>query len=295
MASLSTTLATIGTLLLEGRVSPIFRSKTIIAAAVLALIAAGNAEAKDWRGIVPLHSTRADVERILGPPTINQIDWAVYHGEKERVSIQYSKGPCTVEFSPWNVPSNVVIDIWVTPNVPEVRFADLKLDQTKFKRLPDYHVGTIVHYIGEEEGVEYQVDENKGTVIVIKYLPAAADEPLRCPDPPNLLRETIKFDEYSGISFAAEKKRLDKFAKQLERYSSINYADAQGHILAYEGKRARTGEAAERAKRAKDYLVKVRRINPNRIVIFHAGPREKPTIELYLVPAGGGPPFSQAK
>ena len=133
----------------------------MIAAAVLALIAAGNAEAKDWRGIVPLHSTRADVERILGPPSVNQIDWAVYRGEKERVSIQYSKGPCTVRSSPWNVPANVVIDIWVTPKAPEVRFADLKLDHTKFKKLPDYHVGTIAHYFGEEEGVEYQVDETR--------------------------------------------------------------------------------------------------------------------------------------
>ena len=79
----------------------------------------------------------------------------------------------------------------------------------------------------------------------------------------------------------------------MERYSSINYADAQGHILAYDGKRARTGEAAERAKRAKDYLVKVRRINPKRIVIFNAGHREKSTIELYLLPAGGDPPLSR--
>jgi hypothetical protein len=286
------TLATIGTLLLEGRVSPNFRSKTIIATAVLALIAAANAEAKDWRGIVPLSSSRADVERLLGTPTINQVDLAVYNNEKEKVSIEYSKGPCTVEFSPWNVPKDTVISIWVTP-MSYVRFAELKLDHTKLKKLRDEHVGTIMHYIGEEEGVEYQVDENKGTVIVIKYLPTAAEEPLRCPEPPNLLRETIRFDEYSDVSFKTEKSRLDKFAKQLERYSSLNYASAEGYILSYAGRCARMGEATARAKRAKNYLAKVRRIDPNRIVIRDAGLRRKPTIELYLVPPGGLAPLSR--
>jgi hypothetical protein len=288
MANLSMTLATIGTQLLEGCVSPVFRSKTIIAAAVLALVAAGNAEAKDWRGIVPLHSTRADVERILGPPTINQIDWAVYHGEKERVSIQYSKGPCTVEFSPWNVAKDTVISIWVTP-VSNVRFADLKLDLSKYKKLADYHVGEIKHYIGEEEGVEYQVDENKGTVIVTKYLPTVADAPLRCPEPLNRLSETLKF-EYSDVSLKAEKNQLNKFAQLLRRYSSKIFASPEGYILSYAGKRARPREATTRAHRAKNYLVKVWRIDPRRIVTRDAGHREKPTIELYLVPAGGTAP-----
>jgi hypothetical protein len=34
----------------------------------LALIVGNNAFAKEWRGIIPLHSTRADVEKLLGPP-----------------------------------------------------------------------------------------------------------------------------------------------------------------------------------------------------------------------------------
>jgi hypothetical protein len=190
------------------------------------------------------------------------------------------------------VSSNVVISISVTPQADEVRFADLKLDQTKFKKLRDYHVGTIVHYIGEEEGVEYEVDENKGTVIVVRYLPAATDVHLRCPEPPNRLRETIKFDAYSEISFAAEKKRLDKFVEQLHRYSSTNYASSVGYILAYEGRSARNAEAIRRAKRAKNYLVQVHHIDPDRIVTLNAGGREKSTLELYLAPAGSRPPFS---
>lgn len=34
----------------------------------LVLLASGSAGAKDWRGILPMHSTREDVIALLGPP-----------------------------------------------------------------------------------------------------------------------------------------------------------------------------------------------------------------------------------
>ncbi len=42
-----------------------FRLAAIV---IVVLFSAGSLAAKDWRGILPLHSTRADVERLLGPP-----------------------------------------------------------------------------------------------------------------------------------------------------------------------------------------------------------------------------------
>jgi hypothetical protein len=217
------------------------------------------------------------------------VETVFYESEKERVSITYSRGPCAVEFSPWNVPRDTVIRISVTP-MSDVKFADLKIDLTKYKKLDDYHVGTIKHYIAENEGLEYEVDENKGTITLIKYLPTAADEPLRCPEPSNRLSDTVRL-EYSPGSSQAEKNQLNKFARLLRRYFSKTYASSEGYILSYAGKRARPGEASSRARRAKNYLVKVWRIDPRRIVTRVAGYREKPTIELYLVPAGGTAPL----
>lgn len=106
-----------------------------------------NTDAKEWRGIVPLKSSRADVEQLLGKPAIDRTDFASYHYNTERVSIDYSRGPCSVELSQWNVAKGIVISIWVTP-VSKVLFTDLKVDQARFKKLPDYHVGTITHYVG---------------------------------------------------------------------------------------------------------------------------------------------------
>ena len=64
----------------------------------LSLILALNfvIQAKGWRGIVPLHSTRADVEQLLGPPDRKGNKPVVsYDLEKEQVTIIYSREPCS--------------------------------------------------------------------------------------------------------------------------------------------------------------------------------------------------------
>ena len=38
-----------------------------IALATIILSLSETSDAKEWRGIIPLHSTRADVTRLLGP------------------------------------------------------------------------------------------------------------------------------------------------------------------------------------------------------------------------------------
>lgn len=50
-----------------------------------------HSQSKGWRGIVPLHSTRADVIRLLGPPNL---DGDLYDLDNKTVHIEYSDGPC---------------------------------------------------------------------------------------------------------------------------------------------------------------------------------------------------------
>jgi hypothetical protein len=266
--------------------------RRIVFSFLLLLIVAVSSMAKEWRGIVPLHSTRTDVERLLGPPTTDRSDTVFYESEVERVSIDFSKGPCNVEFSSWNVARNTVISIWVTPR-NGLNAADLNLSQNKYLKIPDKHLSDIVYYRDEQEGIEYSVNVDTGRVDLIKYLPSAVDEPLRCPEPRNRLRETVKLAQYSNISFAAEKNFLDKFAQELIRYSSINYASARGYILAYDGKQRSVPDATSRARRAKKYLIKKHHIDADRIETRYAGYRQMLTIELYLVPPGGSVPRSE--
>lgn len=101
----------------------------------------------------------------------------------------------------------------------------------------------------------------------------------------NQRRVARLFDQYGNIAFNDEKARLDNFAIQLQ-----NEPGSQGYIIAYAGRRARTGEAQARADRAKDYLVNTRGIDPGRIVTVDGGYREDLTVELWIVPQGATPP-----
>jgi hypothetical protein len=60
----------------------------LISMVALCLYCAMLVQAKEWRGIVPLKSTRADVERLLGKPN----GPGRYEFENERAYIDYAKG-----------------------------------------------------------------------------------------------------------------------------------------------------------------------------------------------------------
>jgi hypothetical protein len=268
----------------------VFRNYLIkpIGCLVLLIMAYCFTHAKPWRGIDPLHTTRVAVEQRLGPPSMDRGDTVFYEYQDERASIEYSKGPCSVEFSPWNVPRDTVISIWITPK-SYLKAADLESDKN-YKKVTDQHRPQVIHYINEEDGIEYSVDEETNLVGLIRYLPAASDKALKCPEPRNRLNETIEVAQYSNIPLAAERRILDKFAQQIIRYTSINYASAQAYIFVYDDKDGRSRASTMRVERAKTYLVNTHRINPNRISILQAGYRKKVTIKLYLVPPGASPP-----
>jgi hypothetical protein len=72
--------------------------------------------------------------------------------------------------------------------------------------------------------------------------------------------------------------RLDNFAIQLQIVP-----DWKGYIMVYAGRRARSNEARVRGERARNYLIKKRGIDPNRVVAIDGGYREEFGVELYLV------------
>jgi hypothetical protein len=95
----------------------------------------------------------------------------------------------------------------------------------------------------------------------------------------------LAFDEYGDIKFIDEKSRLDNFAIQI-----LNEPGSRGHLLAYAGQRTYPNEAAERLKRAKNYLVKVRHIDPERIITVDGGHRQELVVTLRVLPAGVSAP-----
>jgi hypothetical protein len=157
--------------------------KRLLPCVCLILLVAASADAKPWRRIVPLHSTRADVKRRLGKPNPrnNQHEF-----KTERAFIFYSDGtPCAkAPEGAWNVPRDTVVSILVTPKTG-LRLSALKLDLQKYKKVTDPEVKTRTRYQNEEEGITYEVFEgggkNDGLILHIEYGPSARDRHLRCP------------------------------------------------------------------------------------------------------------------
>lgn len=131
------------------------------------------AHAKPWRGIVSLHSTRADVERLFGKPNGK---YGRYEFEDEWAKISYSTGRCV---NGWNVPEGTVIDITVNSTRP-LRISDLKIDLAQYDKFRDPHVTSHVYYTHKTDGIRYVAiepeGETNGEVLTTYYESTTEDE-----------------------------------------------------------------------------------------------------------------------
>jgi hypothetical protein len=156
----------------------------------LVLFFDADSQAKDWRGIVPLHSTREDVARLLGPPPPPPSDgsWiyslhagrSIYILDEGEIYIVYANG----RIPEWNdcngkVPEGTVLSISVTPK-RQMPLSTLKLDEKRLVRFDGSKPKNRDYkgYLDNEAGIGIRT--HKGTVEEIMYLAAAKDRHL-CP------------------------------------------------------------------------------------------------------------------
>ncbi len=262
------------------------------------LVSATSVAAKGWRGIVPFVSTRKDVEAVLGlapPPSADPLDarnnkrvstYSLDDGEVQIIFADHSSSESECSSA---IPSGTVTLIRVTPK-NAISVADLKIDEKGFTRVDRGESG--IAFTDEAQG--FAISTVKGKVREMLYIASASDR-VRCPGYytplESLLRDvisTFKFDEYGDIRFSDEKTRLDNLAIQLS-----NDKDAVGYIIVYAGRKATVAEAQLRATRARDYLINVREISPERIKAIDGGHQEEFTVQLYIAPSGAeAPPLS---
>jgi hypothetical protein len=264
------------------------------------------AHAKDWRGIKPLHSTREDVERLLGEPPPPPKDGSrAYTLNKGRSIYFLDEGEIYIVFAEdetlaaadcsGKVPSGTVLMVQVTPK-SEMVLSNLQIDEKSFRKFDPSDPPGLGYegYINEQEGLI--IKAFKGKVEEVIYIASAQDKH-RCSsyyeNPESFVRVFVcglglgarKFDEYFNLSFGDEKARLDNFAIQWQQEP-----ETQGYIIAYAGRKTRDGEALIRADRSKNYLVNERSINSGRIILIDGGHREEFSMELFIAPVGAQPP-----
>jgi hypothetical protein len=153
----------------------------VIECCFVILLFADLCAAKSWHGIVPLHSTRADVRRELGKPIIGgEGSIELFESEAGHVHVMYARQPCEkglpADWGNWNVPKDTVINISITLN-QELPLKDLKIRHLNRLKWYTDHAGAT-YYHDKQRGIEYQVEGKMVTAIT--YGPAAKDRPLRC-------------------------------------------------------------------------------------------------------------------
>jgi len=94
-------------------------------------------------------------------------------------------------------------------------------------------------------------------------------------------------DRYGSISWENERARLDNFSIHL-----IQNPDFVGYVFVNAGRCACRGEAQARAIRAKNYMMKVRGVEWNRVAWRDLGYREEPEVVLYLFKRNAPIPFN---
>lgn len=145
-----------------------------------------------YRGIVPVVSTKNDVERVLGKPS-DRVS-GLYHFPDEIVSIAYSRYGCksppatpgwpVAPSEGWDVPADTVLAVRVTLR-QQIPLASLGIDLTTFKKVRgDSDVASHYMYVDEEAGVTIDLNGDGATETVRAYIyqPQAKFKNLRCTD-----------------------------------------------------------------------------------------------------------------
>lgn len=232
-------------------------------------------EKKGWRGIVPLRSTRSDVERELGPKNET---CECYQTENEIVHISYATGPCTGALSGWNVPANTVLSISVSPR-KKLPFSSVESNVESFVKTSD---DTLTTYYGNgERGIRYAVSTS-GLLTETSYMPSINDNSLRCAGFPLTdggVTAYAPYDVFPYRSLDDITSRLGEFAVRLQKLP-----DYQGYIVVYATRNTMVPGVATFADKARAYLIDTIGTEPRVITAINGGYRERPTVEIFLIP-----------
>ena len=259
-----------------------------------------SASAKSWRGIEPLHSTRADVLRLWGNPVDDKSPYMwIYDFPEERVLIHFASGAPCEEGLPdgWNVPKDLVLEININPSAPK-KTTEVLTAGKEYERIQTVHTPDLNYYIDADEGIRFTIQN--GFVTSMSYGPSAKDKGYQCgeykyaaPVLPGAKLKSVEhypLDEFGNIRYEDAKARLDNFVIQLFTLQEKE-PEWRGYIVVYAARSSYIGEAQFKANCYKNYLVRVRKMNPANLFAVDGGYREDAQVQLYLGRADYYPPI----
>jgi hypothetical protein len=138
---------------------------------------ASQVEAKDWRGIVPLQSTRATVVQMLGEGVDSKNPGTSYNLDNENVFFAYSRNDSRLPDCIRHLATDLVLTITVSPKVEvSLEFLGLKRESLKTVSLSDVPPTTAA--FDDDDGLVVSMSDGMQQIV---YLPSKAER-ARCPD-----------------------------------------------------------------------------------------------------------------
>lgn len=243
-------------------------------------------QTNSWNGIIPLHSTRADVEKLFGKPDLSEFDNNIYR--KEGVVFRYIGKRCQ---EGWDVPKDTVLEISIPQG--EKNFRDLHLLEMNLERISVGDAGGVM-WINSEEGVKYLGYES----IVKVFFPRKADNNLRCigfpPFAPSEYMESAFFDlQIYDPKLNSQKviaNLMPQFASLLTEIDSDTAKNYRGYILVYFDNQLSLNEYRNLVRKLKSAVIKKYKVSLDRITIAEGGLRERNLIQFFLLSEGVKPP-----
>jgi hypothetical protein len=230
--------------------------------------------------ITPLHSTRADVDRLYGP--CDESWRCIFKTTTEAITVAYAMSPCVGLTDGWNVPKDTVLSVTVRPFVFPL-LSDAGLDLAGFVKR--YSNEATIYYTNVEKGIVFSVQD--GHVTKVTHFPPSSENGKRCKGfppydgvhPPRPFLKILTRNREAVYSY------LTDFGFQLE-----NTPEVRGYIVAYAGKKSYRGEGKKMADEARRYLIKDRMISPDRVIAIDGGFREDAEYDLFTLPPQIEPP-----
>ena len=244
---------------------------------------ASVAYGQSWKRIVPLQSTRADVERALGRPTESNGD--TYKFKNEIVSVFYTGGSCEKGFPyGWNVAPDVVTKIAVIPRT-KLTLNELGIDVGGYTKTQNIRHGGV-DYTNKDTGISIGLNDN-GEVVVIQIEPAAKDSRLLCPEAAARQREIDSGESayispniyYSDLSPQEEETRIEIFVDEVKKHP----ANSKVYIISYISPKECEADVTRRLDRVRDRVASLLGINTDRITAINGGHNSAGWTELYVV------------
>ncbi len=133
-----------------------------------------------WKGIKPLETDKAKVNKLLGTPKVDDNEYYGYTTSEALIWVTYATAPCEKDNlgrGEYNVAKDTVLSYFVSIQKP-LKLSDFQFNKEKYRRVKNEEQPNLANYYNNEDGIEISVWIEEGIEYVgkIYYKPSKQKE-----------------------------------------------------------------------------------------------------------------------